>query len=88
MVPYWLKVAPLVSVAAALLACEKEPPPGPALAPNAPRDRPVNGYRRGDAHEYPEEELIDWLISRPDGSEEGNVVGKFLDDWNKDRRDP
>jgi hypothetical protein len=23
--------------------------------------------------------LIDWLITKPDGSEEGNVVGKFLD---------
>jgi hypothetical protein len=23
--------------------------------------------------------LIDWLITKPDGSEGGNVVGKFLD---------
>jgi len=27
-------------------------------------------------------DLIDWLILRPDRSEEGNLVGKFLDEWN------
>ena len=27
--------------------------------------------------------LVDWLISRPDGIEEGNVVGNFLDQWQK-----
>ena len=39
----------------------------------------VRGYKRGDPYSFPESELVDWLISRPDGTEEGNVVGKFLD---------
>jgi hypothetical protein len=43
----------------------------------------VSGYREGDAHTFPEGEVIDWLITRPDGTEEGNVVGKFLDEWQK-----
>lgn len=46
----------------------------------------VTGYKRGDPHDLPEAEIVDWLISRPDGSEEGNVVGKFLDEWQKTRR--
>jgi hypothetical protein len=45
--------------------------------------RSVRGYKNGDPYSFPEGELIDWLISRPDGSEEGNVVGKFLDEWQK-----
>jgi hypothetical protein len=43
----------------------------------------LRSYKRGDAYVVPEAELIDWVISRPDGSEEGNFVGKFLDDWQK-----
>lgn len=39
----------------------------------------VEGFRRGNALTFPEAELVDWLISKPDGSEEGNLVGKFLD---------
>ena len=35
----------------------------------------------GDALTIKETELIDWMIAKPDGSEEGNVVGKFLDTW-------
>jgi len=45
--------------------------------------RAVKGYKQGDAYEFPESDLIDWLITRPDGTEEGNVVGKFLDEWQK-----
>ena len=41
----------------------------------------VQGFKQGDAYTFPEAELVDWLITRPDGSEEGNVVGKFLDEW-------
>ncbi|MFT3772434.1 MAG: hypothetical protein QM820_44130 [Minicystis sp.] len=48
--------------------------------------RRVQGYKHGDPHEFPEAELVDWVISRPDGSEEGNLVGKFLDEWQKTRR--
>jgi hypothetical protein len=39
----------------------------------------VSGYRRGDRYRMPESEILDWVISRPDGSEEGNVIGKYLD---------
>jgi hypothetical protein len=47
--------------------------------------RAVKGYKDGDPYSFPESELLDWLIARPDGSEEGNVVGKFLDEWQKTR---
>lgn len=45
----------------------------------------VKGFKNGDPHTFPESELVDWLITHPDGSEEGNVVGKFLDEWHKTR---
>jgi hypothetical protein len=35
--------------------------------------------KQGHPYSLPEAELIDWLITDPDGSEEGNFVGKFLD---------
>lgn len=41
----------------------------------------VDGYEAGQVHTFDESELIDWLISKPDGSEEGNLVGKFLDTY-------
>lgn len=41
----------------------------------------VQGYRYGQALDMPESEIVDWLIARPDGSEEGNYVGKFLDTY-------
>lgn len=39
----------------------------------------VSGFRAGQPYTFQESQLIDWLITKPDGSEEGNVVGKFLD---------
>jgi len=39
----------------------------------------VRGYKNGDTVSFPEAEVVDWMISKPDGSEEGNLVGKFLD---------
>jgi len=39
----------------------------------------VSGYREGDTYSFPESELIDWTITRPDGTEKGNFVGNFLD---------
>jgi uncharacterized protein YegJ (DUF2314 family) len=39
----------------------------------------VRGYQQGQLLTLPEAEVIDWLISKPDGSEEGNLVGKYLD---------
>ncbi len=41
----------------------------------------VDGYKAGDRYSFPESDLIDWTISRPDGTEEGNFVGKFLDTY-------
>jgi uncharacterized protein YegJ (DUF2314 family) len=41
----------------------------------------VKGFEKGQEHSFPESELIDWTIVSPDGTEEGNVVGKFLDTW-------
>jgi hypothetical protein len=41
------------------------------------------GYRFGDAISFPESQVIDWTIVRPDGSEEGNAVGKFLDSYQR-----
>ena len=45
----------------------------------------VHGYRLGDRYTFPESELRDWLITKPDGSEEGNYVGKFLDGYEPPR---
>jgi uncharacterized protein YegJ (DUF2314 family) len=39
----------------------------------------VQGYRNGQLLSFAEADVIDWMISNPDGSEEGNFVGKFLD---------
>ena len=41
----------------------------------------VSGYREGDTYTFPETELVDWTISKPDGTEEGNFVGKFIDSY-------
>jgi hypothetical protein len=46
----------------------------------------VQGYKNGDPYSFSEDQLVDWLITHPDGSEEGNVVGKFLDEWQKTRQ--
>jgi hypothetical protein len=39
----------------------------------------VSDHRRGDRYHVPDGEILDWVISRPDGSEEGNLIGKYLD---------
>jgi hypothetical protein len=39
----------------------------------------VEGYRLQQPYDFPEDDLLDWMIARPDGTEEGNVVGRFLD---------
>jgi hypothetical protein len=43
----------------------------------------VSGYAYKQPYSFPEEELVDWLITKPDGSEEGNLVGKFLDTYDR-----
>jgi hypothetical protein len=39
----------------------------------------VQGFRRGQQLVIPESDIVDWMISKPDGSEEGNLMGKFID---------
>ena len=39
------------------------------------------GYDFGDRITFPESQVMDWTIVHPDGTEEGNVVGKFLDTY-------
>jgi hypothetical protein len=41
----------------------------------------VRGYRTGQAYSVIEDQLVDWTIVRPDGTEEGNVVGIFLESY-------
>ncbi len=38
-------------------------------------------HKKGEEISCKESEVIDWTISKPDGSEEGNFVGKFLDTY-------
>lgn len=45
----------------------------------------VSGWRRGDRFSLNQADLIDWTIVAPDGTEEGNVVGRFLDTWYRRR---
>jgi len=39
----------------------------------------VKGFSYGQFITFPESDILDWLITNPNGSEEGNFVGKFLD---------
>ena len=45
----------------------------------------VRGYRAGQQYTAREAEVVDWLISKPDGSEDGNVVGRFIDTYQPPR---
>jgi uncharacterized protein YegJ (DUF2314 family) len=45
----------------------------------------VSGYEIGDDYSFPESEILDWTITAPDGTEEGNFVGKFLDEYQKQK---
>ncbi len=38
-------------------------------------------YRLGDRVSFPESRILIWVVLRPDGSEEANELGKFLDRW-------
>ena len=43
----------------------------------------VSGVQRGNPYEFPESAIVDWVITKPDGSEEGNFVGRFLDKYER-----
>jgi hypothetical protein len=50
--------------------------------------RLLQGYSAGQIVRIPEASVLDWLISHPDGTEEGNVVGKFLDNYHPPGNQP
>jgi len=39
----------------------------------------VKSYKEGQVIEFPESAILDWCITKPNGDEEGNYVGKYLD---------
>jgi hypothetical protein len=41
----------------------------------------VRGYSYRQPYTFAVTELVDWMVARPDGSEEGNAVGKFMDTY-------
>lgn len=41
----------------------------------------IHNHSRGEKLSFNESEVLDWTISKPDGTEEGNFVGKFLDTY-------
>jgi len=41
----------------------------------------LTNYKKGQRIHFRESDMINWLILRPDGTEEGNDVGKFLKHW-------
>jgi hypothetical protein len=41
----------------------------------------VKSYQYGKLYVFPESEVFDWTITSPDGKEEGNFVGRFLDEY-------
>ena len=43
----------------------------------------VKMYQRGQLIDFPESAVLDWTISRLDGTEEGNYVGKLIEDSNR-----
>lgn len=41
----------------------------------------LTSHHYGEELVFPESEVLDWTITSPDGKEEGNFVGKFLDEY-------
>lgn len=39
----------------------------------------VAGYKVGDEFRLRESQILDWTISNPDGTEDGNLIGKYID---------
>jgi hypothetical protein len=48
----------------------------------------VSGFHRGQSLTLPQSAIVDWMISKPDGSEEGNWMGKFLDAYSAAGKPP
>ena len=45
----------------------------------------VRGYALGQPYSLKESDLLDWMVSRPDGTQEGNVVGHFIETFKPPR---
>ncbi len=45
----------------------------------------IKSHYSGEEVTFPESVVIDWTITSADGKEEGNFVGKFLDEYNAGR---
>ena len=41
----------------------------------------VKTFKIGQTYNFPECDMLDWVITKPDGTEEGNFVGHFLDTY-------
>jgi uncharacterized protein YegJ (DUF2314 family) len=41
----------------------------------------LKSHKKGEIVTCKETDVLDWTISKPDGTEEGNFVGKFLDSY-------
>ena len=41
----------------------------------------IKKFKKGDAITSRDSQVMDWTISKPDGTEEGNFVGKFLNTY-------
>ena len=41
----------------------------------------VKEFEQGQTYIFHESEVLDWLITKPGGKEEGNFVGKFMDTY-------
>ena len=39
----------------------------------------IRAHRKGESLRFPDSRVIDWMILAPDGSEEGNFIGKYFD---------
>lgn len=39
----------------------------------------LTNYKQGQEIEFSESEIMDWTFSKPDGTEDGNYIGKALD---------
>ena len=43
----------------------------------------ITKYKLGEPYSFAEKDLLDWTISHPDGTEEGNFVGKYIESLQK-----
>ena len=43
----------------------------------------ITKYKLSETYSFAEKDLLDWTISHPDGTEEGNFVGKYIESLQK-----